>query len=93
MGDNRSWNDQYFREELFYQLGLRQFGDFSRIKLEPPPSLRSMIEIAVNADDSTENSRLSKNQIVDVRYFRSNVRTWIDLKFFSAHCGNTHGPA
>ena len=57
-----------YREELFYQLGLRQFGDFSRIKLEPPPSLRSMIEIAVNADDSTENSRLSKNQIVDVRH-------------------------
>ena len=69
---DRLWNDQYFREELFYQLGLRQFGDFSRIKLEPPPSLRSMIEIAVNADDSTENSRLSKNQIIDVR--RSAIR-------------------
>ena len=71
---DRSSNDQYFREELFYQLGLRQFGDFSRIKLEPPPSLRSMIEIAVNADDSTENSRLSKNQIIDVRHFRSAIR-------------------
>ena len=71
---DRSWNDQYFREELFYQLGLRQFGDFSRIKLEPPPSLRSMIEIAVNVDDSTENSCLSKNQIIDVRHFCSTIR-------------------
>jgi hypothetical protein len=33
-----------------------------------------MIEIAVNADDSTENSRLSKNQIIDVRYIRSAIR-------------------
>lgn len=58
-------NHDALAEELFYQLGLRQFGDFSRIKLEPPPSLRSIIEIAVNADDTTENSRLSKNQIVE----------------------------
>lgn len=33
-----------------------------------------MIEIAVNADDSTGNSRLSKNQIVDVRHFRYTIR-------------------
>jgi hypothetical protein len=33
-----------------------------------------MIEIAVNADDSTENSRLTKNQIIDVRHFRSAIR-------------------
>ena len=64
-----------FREELFYQLGIRQFGDFSKIKLEPPPSLRSMIEIAVNAEDSTENSRLSKNQIVEVCHSCSLTRT------------------
>lgn len=55
-----------FREELFYQLGLRQFGDFSRLKLEPPPPLRIMVEIALDVEDST-HSRLSKVQIVDVR--------------------------
>ena len=58
-----------FREELFYQLGLRQFGDFSRLKLEPPPPLRTMVEIALDVEDST-HSRLSKVQIVDVRLRR-----------------------
>ena len=65
-GKDRSCNDDDFREELFYQLGLRQFGDFSRIKLDPPPSLRSMEEIAVNADDTTISSHLSRNQIAEV---------------------------
>lgn len=53
-------------EELFYQLGVRQFGDFSRIKLEPQPSLRSLLEIAVEADETIEKSQLSKTEIVDV---------------------------
>lgn len=55
------------REELFYQLGLRQFGDYSRLKLEPPPPLRTMVKLAVDAEDGTENSKLSKQEIVDVR--------------------------
>jgi DNA mismatch repair protein MLH1 len=58
----------YRSEELFYQLGLRQFGDLSRMKLEPPPPLRTLIEIAVNAERSTEDSQLGKGQIVDVSY-------------------------
>ncbi|KAF9480925.1 DNA mismatch repair protein MutL [Pholiota conissans] len=57
-------NHDSLAEELFYQLGLRQFGDFSRIKLDPPPSLREMIEIAVEAEN-TETSTLSKSQIAD----------------------------
>ncbi|RDB30347.1 DNA mismatch repair protein Mlh1 [Hypsizygus marmoreus] len=52
-------------EELFYQLGLRQFGDFNRLKLEPAPSLRTLIEIAVNAEESTKESSMTKTQLVD----------------------------
>ncbi|KAF8634832.1 hypothetical protein AX17_004083 [Amanita inopinata Kibby_2008] len=52
-------------EELFYQLGLRQFGNFNRLKLEPPPSLRDLLEIAVEAEESTKDSQMSKSQIVD----------------------------
>ncbi|KAG6873882.1 hypothetical protein C0995_009661 [Termitomyces sp. Mi166 len=52
-------------EELFYQLGVRQFGNFSRMKLDPPPSLRTLVEIAVKAEESTKNSKLTKSQIVD----------------------------
>ncbi|KAF5383218.1 hypothetical protein D9615_005029 [Tricholomella constricta] len=54
-------------EELFYQLGLRQFGDFSRLKLDPSPPLRTLINIAVNAEESTKTSTLSKPQIVEQR--------------------------
>ncbi|KAI0826460.1 histidine kinase-like ATPase [Irpex lacteus] len=52
-------------EEFFYQLGLIQFGSFSRIKLEPAPSLRKLVKLAVSAEERTENSRLSKEEIVD----------------------------
>ncbi|KAJ6631150.1 DNA binding protein [Mycena sp. CBHHK59/15] len=52
-------------EELFYQLGLRQFGDFSRLKLQPPPPLRTLVEIAVELEEATAESGLTKPQIVD----------------------------
>ncbi|KAN0111788.1 hypothetical protein V8E52_008168 [Russula decolorans] len=52
-------------EELFYQLGLRQFGNFTRLKLEPPAPLRALITMAVDAEQNTELSKLSKPQIVD----------------------------
>ncbi|KAF8660765.1 hypothetical protein AX16_001559 [Volvariella volvacea WC 439] len=59
-------NHASLAKELFYQLGLRQFGDFSRIRLEPPPSLRDLIEIAVNAQgESIKNTSLTKSQIID----------------------------
>ena len=54
------------REELFYQLALRQFGNFKRIKLEPPPPLRTLVTLAVEAEE-VNNSRLTKPQIIDVR--------------------------
>ncbi|GJE86641.1 DNA mismatch repair protein MutL [Phanerochaete sordida] len=52
-------------EEFFYQLGLLQFGDYHRIKLEPPPPLQALVELAVEAEDTSE-SKLSKADIVDV---------------------------
>ncbi|KIK70163.1 hypothetical protein GYMLUDRAFT_34643 [Collybiopsis luxurians FD-317 M1] len=52
-------------EELFYQLGLRQFGDFSRLKLEPPPTLRDLLKIAVDAEDVSKGTKLSKPDIVE----------------------------
>lgn len=53
-------------EEFFYQLGLIQFGNFNRVKLEPAPSLRKLVTLAVNAEEGTKNSKLSKEQIVEV---------------------------
>jgi DNA mismatch repair protein MLH1 len=55
------------REELFYQLGLRQFGDMPRIKLQPSPPLMKLLEIAVNAEEiSPGQTSLSKSDIVKV---------------------------
>lgn len=54
------------REELCYQLGLRQFGNFPRLKLDPPAPLRPLITLAVDAEQNTELSKLSKPEIVDV---------------------------
>ncbi|KAK7042995.1 DNA mismatch repair protein Mlh1 [Paramarasmius palmivorus] len=55
-------------EEVFYQLGLRQFGDMSRMKLDPPPPVRKLIEIAVEGEDLDGHTRLSKSQVVDRIY-------------------------
>jgi DNA mismatch repair protein MLH1 len=49
------------REELFYQLGVRQFGDFSRLKLEPAPPLRTLVALAVEVEDTSQSS-LSKQK-------------------------------
>lgn len=54
-------------EELFYQLGLRQFGNLPRLKLDPPPSLRVLISFAVEAEKGTEASGMNKEELVDVR--------------------------
>ncbi|KAI0938628.1 hypothetical protein AcW1_001690 [Taiwanofungus camphoratus] len=52
-------------EELFYQLGLRQFGNMSRLQLQPPPALRTLVTLAVDAEEGVERSRMTKPQIVD----------------------------
>ncbi|KAI0777761.1 DNA binding protein [Trametes elegans] len=51
--------------ELFYQLGLRQFGNIARIRLDPPPSLRALVALAVDSEDGVESSGLKKADVVD----------------------------
>ncbi|KIM85752.1 hypothetical protein PILCRDRAFT_816958 [Piloderma croceum F 1598] len=72
-------------EELFYQLGLRQFGDYSRLKLEPPPPLRAMVKLAVDAEEGTKNSRLSKDRIVDCIVETIMARRDMLAEYFSVH--------
>lgn len=50
---------------MFYQLALLQFGSYRRLKLDPPPPLRTLLKLAVDAEPGTEKSGLSKNEIVD----------------------------
>ena len=53
-------------EELFYQLGLRQFGSLVRIKLSPPPPLRDLLRLAVDHADGVGATSLPSDEIVDV---------------------------
>lgn len=52
-------------EEMFYQLALRQFGNYRRLRLDPCPPLRTLVELAVNVERGTEQSGLEKTEIVD----------------------------
>ena len=55
------------REELFYQLGLRQFGGFTRIKLKPAPLLRDLVRLAVEHEEGKSAARMSSEEIIEVR--------------------------
>uniref|UniRef100_D8QEE1 DNA mismatch repair protein S5 domain-containing protein n=1 Tax=Schizophyllum commune (strain H4-8 / FGSC 9210) TaxID=578458 RepID=D8QEE1_SCHCM len=52
-------------EELFYQLGVRQFGDLSRMKLSPPPSLRTLVKLGISAEDIEGQTTLKREDIVE----------------------------
>lgn len=76
-------------EELFYQLGLGQFGDFSELKLQPAPSIRNLLEIVVEVEGSTESSNPTKIQIVGVHYSILSVAILPNGIFTAENCGTT----
>ncbi|KZS97086.1 DNA mismatch repair protein MutL [Sistotremastrum niveocremeum HHB9708] len=51
-------------EEFFYQLGLRQFGNFRPLKLDPPPPISRLIELAVKVDGTIGQSGLNPKDVV-----------------------------
>ena len=56
-------------EELFYQLGLRQFGNYARLKLEPPPPIRHLVRLAVRAESERWKEcglDIEADEVVDV---------------------------
>ncbi|TCD68743.1 DNA mismatch repair protein [Steccherinum ochraceum] len=58
-------NHGVLAEELFYQLGLRQFGNFRRIKLDPPPPIKSLISLAVEVEEGLQRTTLNKEQVTE----------------------------
>ncbi|KAI6158071.1 histidine kinase-like ATPase [Pisolithus tinctorius] len=58
-------NHATLAEEMFYQLALMQFGNYRRLRLDPHPPLRTLVELAVNTESGTERSGLQKSEIVD----------------------------
>lgn len=59
-------NTVFLSEEFFYQLGVFQFGNYDRIRLDPAPPLRTLVKLAVEAEE-THKSKLKKAEIIDVR--------------------------
>ncbi|KAF8700010.1 DNA mismatch repair protein MutL, partial [Rhizoctonia solani] len=58
-------NHSAVAEELFYQLGLRQFGNFSHLKLSPPPSLHELVHLAVEDDLDIQKAGLDPKKTGD----------------------------
>ncbi|ODN92837.1 DNA mismatch repair protein MLH1 [Cryptococcus wingfieldii CBS 7118] len=58
-------NHAALADEHFYQLALRQFGAFNRIKLEPQPNLRELLTLAVEDEEGLGDAGLSKEDVVD----------------------------
>jgi DNA mismatch repair protein MLH1 len=52
---------------MFYQLGLRQFGAFSRIQLNPPVNLKELIQIGIESEEDAEaKSGKPKEELIQV---------------------------
>lgn len=50
---------------MFYQLGLKQFGAYGKIKLEPAPHIQDLLKIALEAE--VKLSDLEKDRVYEVR--------------------------
>ncbi|WVQ82016.1 hypothetical protein IAT38_004144 [Cryptococcus sp. DSM 104549] len=52
-------------DEHFYQLGLRQFGAFNRLRLEPAPSLRALLRLAAEDEAGLKEAGLDVENVVE----------------------------
>jgi hypothetical protein len=78
-------------EELFYQLGLRQFGDYHQMKLQPPPPLRTLIALAIDAEEGTRKLKMTNDQITDVSQRSLLLEPAVDCSDV-AYCSDADGP-
>ncbi|WVO22922.1 uncharacterized protein IAS62_004265 [Cryptococcus decagattii] len=52
-------------DEHFYQLGLRQFGAFNRIRLDPAPQLKELLTLAAEDEAGLREAGLEVESVVD----------------------------
>ncbi|KAK4687504.1 DNA mismatch repair protein MLH1, partial [Tremellales sp. Uapishka_1] len=75
-------NHAILGDEHFYQLALRQFGAFSKLKLEPPPSLRDLLVIAAENEEGITQHGLTVNSVVKkITHLLMDKREMIDEYF------------
>lgn len=53
-------------EELFYQLGIRQFSSIGKLNLKPAPKLRELLEVAMESEPGAEENGLDPDKIINV---------------------------
>ncbi|KAG0700603.1 DNA mismatch repair protein [Suillus ampliporus] len=82
-------NHAALAEEMFYQLALLQFGDYSQLRLDPPPPLRTLVKFAVDAEENTERCGMSKDEIVDRIVKTLMGRREMLLEYFSLDISET----
>lgn len=51
---------------MFYQLGLRQFAGLRKFKLQPAPSVKELLTLAVEAAPDVHKAPISPSEIVKV---------------------------
>lgn len=71
--------------EFFYQVGLTDFGNFGLIQLQPPPSLRDLLEVAAQhyIDTESDCATLDKDQVVQKVYDQLMKRKQMISEYFS----------
>lgn len=62
------------RRELFYQLGLRQFGAYGCEILEPALDIRELLRIAVDAEEELVEAGLDPEDIIEVGLYKPSYR-------------------
>ncbi|KAF9506257.1 hypothetical protein BS47DRAFT_1374150 [Hydnum rufescens UP504] len=56
-------NHAVLSEELFYQIGLRQFGDLGKLHLDPPPDLEALIRLAIACEHGLQECGLEPETV------------------------------
>ncbi|CAH7666286.1 hypothetical protein PPACK8108_LOCUS626 [Phakopsora pachyrhizi] len=72
-----------FCEELFYQLALKQFGVYDRIKLEPSPSIKKLVELAIEGEQSDYLDKFGRSKAVEKICERLRSKTEMLEEYFS----------
>ncbi|WVF72656.1 hypothetical protein IAT40_007474 [Kwoniella sp. CBS 6097] len=81
-------NHASLADEHFYHLGLRQFGAFNRLRLQPAPDLRELLQIAAQDEAGLLEAGLKVDDVVeDIATLLNDKKDMID-EYFSLTIGS-----
>ncbi|PLW11883.1 hypothetical protein PCANC_21973 [Puccinia coronata f. sp. avenae] len=80
-----------FCEELFYQLGVRQFGSFDRVQLKPAVSVHKLVTLAVESEPSEYLDKIGRSNAVKKICERLNSSAEMLDEYFSFQIDTASG--